>query len=284
MNYTNDHTTGPEVAGLNEDALPSCAGATATWTISSTRTVQNCRFVGTRIVVTAPNVVLRNMVILGNAPYIVEHRSTGLLIENSIVGPKPGAVPTGPQTQPCSASVGDADYTIRKSEIFGCADGLKVRNSVAVWSSYFHDLYKGCGSPGDCTHNDTVQFIEGQTLRSLVFRGNAAYADACTSNRHFQLKNARNATFDIRNNFFYGMSIINIDGTAGGNTGVMNGNIYAGRQDSGPFQAKADGSSMSPSLYTGVGLAGIAISSNRFENGAPVPANGIAAPYRCVAG
>jgi len=56
MNYTNDHTTGPEVAGLNEDALPSCAGATATWTISTTRTVQNCRFVGTRIVVTAPNV------------------------------------------------------------------------------------------------------------------------------------------------------------------------------------------------------------------------------------
>jgi hypothetical protein len=280
--YANDHTTGPEYAGLDEDRLPACAGATAVWTINTTRSIVNCRFVGTTIVVTAPNVRLHNMVILGNSPYIVQHKSTGLVIDNSIIGPRPGAKPIGPQTQPCSASVGDANYTIYRSELFGCADGLKVRRSVAVWSSYFHDLYKGCAGT-DCTHNDTVQFQENDTLVSLTFRGNSAYADPCTSNRHFQLKNARNATFDIRNNFFYGMhGILNIDGTASGNRGVVSGNIYAGRSTSGPFTSKGDGSSMSPGLYTGAGMRGITVSSNRFEDGKAAPTSGVAAPYRCV--
>jgi hypothetical protein len=275
--------TGPSYAGLNEATLPACAGSTANWTISTTRTIQNCKFTGTKINVTAPNVRLKNMVILGNAPYIVQSHSTGLVIENSVVGPKPGASPTGPQGQPCSASVGDAGFTLLRTEILGCADGVKARGNVRLTNSYFHDLARTCAD--GCTHNDSVQFNENATLTSLIVVGNAMYGDPCTSNRHFQLKNARNARFDIRSNFFYGMhGITNIDGTASGNSGQISSNTYAGSANRGPFTSKADNSGMSPGLYTGGGMVGITKSDNRFEDGSLVPTNGVAKPYTCVRG
>lgn len=275
--------TGPSYAGLDETQLPACTGATATWTISTTRTIQNCKFTGTKIDVTAPNVRLKNMVILGNSPYIVQSRSTGLVIENSVVAPKPGASPTGPQGQSCSASVGDQGFTLLRTEIYGCADGVKVRGTVTLTNSYFHDMARTCLD--GCTHNDTVQFNENTTLTALTVVGNAMYGNPCTSNRHFQLKNARNTRFDIRSNFFYGMhGITNIDGTAGGNSGQISSNTYGGSANRGPFTSKADNSSMSPGLYTGAGMSGIARSGNRFEDGTLAPTNGVAAPYQCVSG
>jgi hypothetical protein len=281
--FPDDRTTGPDYAGVNEAFLPPCEGASPSWTISTTRTIEDCAFIGIRIVVEAPDVVLRNMLILGNSPYIVRNKSTGLVVENSIIGPRADAVATGPQGQPCSASLGDKDFALRHSEVFGCADGLKVRNTVEVTGSYFHDLYKGCLA--GCTHNDTVQFIEQLTLDSLTFKGNAAYGDPCTSNRHFQLKGADHARIEIRDNFFYGFhGITNIDYSSGGNRGTITGNVYAGTDTRGPFTSKADGSSMSPGLYTGSGMAGIEVTDNHFEDGSPAPDNGRAAPYRCVRG
>lgn len=277
-------TTGPSFAGLNESRLPACAGATASWTISTTRTIQNCRFIGTRITVTAANVQLKNMVILGNAPYIVHSQSTGLVIENSVVGPKPGASPTGNEGQPCSASVGPLNFTLRRTEVFGCADGVKVRGTVSILDSYIHDMYRGCGDVY-CTHNDSAQYIQYTSLRRLTVLRSAFYGDPCTSNRHFQLKGAANAVFDIRDNFFYGLhGITNIDYTTGGNSGQIANNAYAGTAAQGPFSSKADGSSMSPGLYTGEGMAGITRSGNRFENGVAAPSGGLAKPYRCVRG
>jgi hypothetical protein len=277
-------TTGPSFAGLDESRLPACAGAVASWTISTTRTIQNCKFTGTRITVTAPNVHLKNMVILGNAPYIIHSQSTGLLVENSIVGPKPGASPTGGEGQPCSASIGDRNYTLRRTELFGCADGAKVRGTVGILDSYIHDMYRGCAN-GDCTHNDSVQYIENTSLVRLNVLRSALYGDPCTSNRHFQLKGAAGTAFNISNNFFYGLhGITNIDYTTGGNSGQVAYNTYAGTATQGSFSSKADGSSMSPGLYTGEGMAGITVTGNRFENGALAPTNGVARPYRCVAG
>lgn len=283
MGFAHDHNTGPEVAGLNEDKLPACAGASTKWVISTTRTVQNCRFVGSHIEVTAPNVVLRNLVIWGNAALLVSNRSTGLVIENSIIRARPGSVAVGGSGEPCSAAVGYGNYTLRRVEIAGCADGIKVRGVVQVFSSYFHNTYKGCGSSG-CTHNDTVQKNDNDTLSSLTFRGNAAYLDPCTSNRHFQMKNMRNTAIDIRNNFFYGShGIMNSDGTAGNNRGWISGNTYAGLHTSGPFSSRSDGGGMAPGLYTGPGVD-VDRSGNRFENGVAAPSGGVSKPYRCVTG
>ncbi len=284
--FPNDATTGPSYAGLDEDNLPSC-DAPSDWTISTPgTTIEGCEFIGTTIRVTAANVTLRNMVILGNNTFIVWAPANGnLTVENSVVGPRPGANPIAPQGHPCGAALGYGDFRLIRSEVFGCADGLKAARITTVRDSYIHGLHRSCNpsDPSDCTHNDTVQFPETQSLSALTFTGNTAIGRACTSNRHFQLKNMRDATVHIDGNFFYGFhGVANADGTAGGNSGTISGNTLAGTSTEGPFSSKADGSSMSPGLYTGAGLAGITRSGNVFEDGNPEPATGVAKPYQCT--
>jgi hypothetical protein len=285
--FPHDATTGPEVLGLNEDALPACPGAPAggVWTISRAVTVENCRFVGTSIVTTAGGVTLRGMSIEANAPILVENRSAGrLLVDASVIRPRAGASPTGPQGQWCGANIGYGNYDLRRSELYGCADGLKADRTTTVADSFIHGLRHSCNpsNPADCTHNDTVQFPETGRIDRLTWHRNAAYGPHCTSNRHFQLKNSRNAVYSIRQSFFYGMhGVANIDGTASGNSGVISENTLAGSATSGPFSSKADGSSMSPGLWTGAGMAGISTAGNVFEDGAAVPTGGVARPYRC---
>lgn len=274
-------TTGPEAIGLDEDNLPACTHSRTAWTAGET--VTGCQWTGP-LTVNAPNVTLTGVAVItetGGGP-IIHNRSTGLVITDSLIGPPLPLDGTGSggQAMYCGAAVGYANYTLRNSEVYGCADGLKLGGTVVVEDSYIHGLPRTCGSSG-CTHNDVAQKDDGTGLTAFTFRHNAAYGTACNSHAHFQMKNLTTARLTIEGNFFYGLNkVINSDGSTSGNSGSISGNTLAGGLDSGPFNPGAPGPG-TVSLFTGTGLNGVDRFDNVFEDGTSVPVDGRLTGYQC---
>jgi hypothetical protein len=273
--FPTDATTGPEVAGRNEDGLPP-SGAPARWTITRDGTVVDGVFHHGVIDVKADHVTIRNSVVCGTGTILVRNYGTGLVVENSIVRAERGTVADARTGSPCGAAIAFGDYTLRRSEIAGCNDGLKAVGATEVYDSWFHDNYARRGGP-DGTHNDTVQSVNGPLTR-LVFVGNAAYQDPCTSNRHFQLAPTEPQPpiggLRIERNFFYGINGINLDRGQTVAAGAMTGNMFAGSASRGPFNRL---------LYAGDGMHTLPVSGNRYESGEPADTNP-GRSYQCAAG
>ncbi|MEM8902261.1 MAG: right-handed parallel beta-helix repeat-containing protein, partial [Actinomycetota bacterium] len=66
--------------------------------------------------------------------------------------------------RPCSAGIGFSNFTARRVDISGCADGMKANGNVLVENSHIHDLRKWAG-----THNDGIQSTGGS---NIVIRNN----------------------------------------------------------------------------------------------------------------
>lgn len=276
--FPTDATTGPELNGHDEDRL-KVSGKPSTWTITAANTVVDGVFHHGRIEVSAPGVTIKNSVICGVGALIVRSNSTGLVIENSILAGEKGRSNGSDTGQPCEAAVGYGTYTLLRSEVFGCADGLKVANSVTVRDSYFHDNYANRLGSGAGTHNDTVQQANSP-LNTFNFTGNSAYQDECTSNRHFQMAPTANpggtvGTWRIDGNFFYGIRLINVDRGVRVADGLMRDNVLAGTATRGPFPHP---------LYAGDGMGTITRSGNTYEDGAPANNNYVESSYTCVGG
>lgn len=275
--------TGPESLGLDEHNLPPCSHSRTSWTAGET--VTGCQWSGP-LTINAPNVTLTGVAVItetGGGP-IVHNRSTGLTISDSLIGPPlpHDGTGSGGQNMYCGAGVGYGNYALRNSEVYGCADGLKLGGTVTVEDSYIHGLPRTCGTAG-CTHNDVAQKDDGTDLTALTFRHNAAYGAACLSHAHFQLKNLTTAVLRIEGNFFYGLNkVINSDGATSGNSGSISGNTLAGGRMSGPFNAGTSGPG-TVSLFTGTGLNGVARFDNVFEDGTSVPVDGRLTGYQCQA-
>lgn len=279
--YPTDATTGPEAIGLDEDNLPACPGAPAsgTWTITAPgTTIRACEF-DNPIRVQAANVTLAGMVIRTNAALIVDNRSTGLTIDASVLEPLHPGVPYGNATtgESCSAGVAQGNYTLKASEVSGCADGVKVANTTEIINSYVHGQPKTSGPSGN-THNDSWQKNDNTPLVKLTITGSAFYGFPCTSNRHGQMKNTSGAEVHITGNFFYGLhGIVNDDGTGSAVTGEITDNVLAGTATAGPFTPVVGDVFTLGSHWNGVATGG-----NHFDNGAPLPASGdLAADYTC---
>jgi hypothetical protein len=275
--WPTDATTGPEVAGYNESSLPR-SGVNGMWRITEDGTVIDGKFHHGIIEVQADNVTIRNSVICGVGPHIVLNRGQNLVIENSIIRGERGAGVDDPETgTPCQASVAFGNYTIRRSEITNCNDGVKVANVVEIHDSWFHDMYTNRFGNGAGTHNDTVQMADSAMPR-FIFQGNSAYQDPCTSNRHFQLapidgpKTA--GVMRIVDNFFYGINGFNLDRGLTVADGLISGNTFAGSASRGPFNRL---------LYTGDGMDSVTRSGNVYESDEPANANP-GSSYQCVAG
>lgn len=269
--YANDASTGPEVGGLNEDKLLS-SGRSGKWSITQDGYVINGVYHNGVIEVNANNVIIKNSVICGAGTMIVRNNGQNLTIENSIIRGERGVSINANTGEPCAAGVGYGNYTMRRTEIVGCADGAKLANKVAIYNSFFHDNFRKEG----VTHTDIIQKNDLTLLNSFVYEGNASYGKTCTSNRHFQIEGRADqpamSLLRIKGNFFYGLKGINfLDMKT--TSGEFSGNVFAGSATQGP---------MSPPLYAGGG-AGLNISGNRYESGQPADSN-YAFSYKCTDG
>jgi hypothetical protein len=158
-------------------------------TISTPGTVIDGKTMGC-IRVTAPGVVIRNSRIAcsgGYAVYVGDGTFSGtpLLIEDSEID--------------CRAStgtgIGEADFTLRRSEITGCQNGGDVNQDVVFEDSLIHKLSNAGSDP----HEDGIQFAWGHVENGQIVAGSL------------------NVT--IRHNTIYG---INADGSFGTSAIISN--------------------------------------------------------------
>lgn len=270
--FPHDGTTGPEVAGLNEDKLPP-SGVSGKWTVTEDGAViDSVHHYGT-MVIEADNVTIKNSIICGgnSSPLIIQNSGQNLVVENSIV--RGEWLSDG--TKACTASLGYGNYTLLRSELTACADGVKTSGVIDIRYNWFHDNFTDRGGDGSGTHNDTVQQVNGNSP-SFVFEGNSAYQDPCTSNRHFQMAPSGGAysAFNMRinNNFFYGIMGLNFSREFTAPGGVISNNTFAGSWASGPFNSGL--------LYSGGNVGEIQRTGNEFESGEPANTN--PSNYECA--
>jgi hypothetical protein len=114
------------------------------------------------ITVLANDVVIRKVRITTGDYYPVryfDNGNTGLLVEDSEIIGTSGNVTSG---------VAFANYTARRLNIHGMADGLKADSNVLIEDCWIHDLSNGSGE-----HNDGVQSTGGKgvTIRHNAISG-----------------------------------------------------------------------------------------------------------------
>jgi hypothetical protein len=123
--YPTDATTGPQVGGFSETTMrPS--GVSGKWTISQAGAVINGVYHNGIIEVRANNVTIRNSIICGTGVMLIRNYGTNLVVENSILRGERGTVQNPDTGTPCQAAIGYGNYTIRRSELTYCNDGVKA--------------------------------------------------------------------------------------------------------------------------------------------------------------
>ena len=274
--FPTDASTGPEVDGYDETFM-SPSGHDGGWTIDEDGAVIDGVFHNGVVTVAGDNVTIRNSIICGSGNHIVMSDGNGLTIENSVIRGQRGEVQDPSNGAPCQSAVAYGDFTIRTSEITGCIDGVKASGTTEIYDSFFHDAYANRFGDGAGTHNDTVQSV-GSPMPRLIFEGNAAYQDPCTSNRHFQLapleQQPPTDLMRVDGNFFYGMKGFNLDRGFAVVDGIIQGNTFAGSATVGPF---------SDPMYSGDGLASIRRVGNVYEGSGSADGN-MPTNYQCTPG
>ena len=149
---------GPETTGHGE--LSTASGSLR---ITEPGSVVDGYDVTGTVVVEADDVTIRNTRIetAGTYGIVADEDVTGLLVEDvTIEGTGVG----------CSAGIApDGSWTLRRSDISGCIDGIKVRSDQVVEANWVHDLRTGKLEDGNWAHNDGIQSTSGA---DVVIRGN----------------------------------------------------------------------------------------------------------------
>ena len=107
-------------------------------TISTAGTVINGRDITGQVVVNAPNVTIRNSRIRSNAMLAdrqQQHRAGG-------GGQRDRQPARGSGQNNCHVGIGNSNFTVRRTEITGCENGLDIERpgNVTLDDSYVHDL------------------------------------------------------------------------------------------------------------------------------------------------
>ncbi|MEO1060903.1 MAG: hypothetical protein AAFZ07_05755 [Actinomycetota bacterium] len=143
-------------AGVGSVGVTNAGALQRSGSVSVTRdgaVVENLDINGS-ITVRANNVTIRNVRVRGNSSHLIRNEGQNLVIEDTtLIGERP-----------CSAGIGFSNFTARRVDISGCADGMKANGNVLVENSYIHDLRKWSG-----THNDGIQSTGGS---NIVIRNN----------------------------------------------------------------------------------------------------------------
>ena len=122
--------------------------STGNITVSTAGAVIQNRRINGCVTVNAANVTIRNSIIECNGGSVVWSGSTGLVIEDSIIecGHRPGTTAVTPR-----------NYTLRRSELFGCENIAWASSNVLIEDSYLHDPICATCWPSPIPHTDSVQ-------------------------------------------------------------------------------------------------------------------------------
>ncbi len=150
--------------GPGNTGVPAGAKLTASGSIKVTQdgaVVELLDIKGT-ITVLANNVTIRKVRITTGDYYPIryfDNDNTGLVVEDSEIIGTSGDV---------TSAIAFANYTARRLNIHGSADGLKADANVLIEGCWIHDLSNGQGE-----HNDCVQSTGGKgvTIRHSVLQG-----------------------------------------------------------------------------------------------------------------
>ena len=160
------------------------------------------------VVVNAPNVTIRNTRITSNAFTVIQNNSYGLVVEDSEIINNPGV------GNNCHVGIGDANFTIRTTEITGCENAINLDSpgNVNIEDNYFHDLDTVGPSYvfGNDPHTDGIQAGEGAA--NVIIRHN--YIDPVGSTvgvggtsaiiMYTLLTGTANSNFWVENNYLDG--------------------------------------------------------------------------------
>ena len=139
--------------------------STGNITISTPGTVIQNRKINGCVTVNVPNVTIRNSEINCDGRSAIWSGSTGLLVEDTEIecGHKPGQTGLTPQ-----------NYTVRRSELFGCENIIWAERNVVIEDSYIHDPIPCCiWAPRPIPHTDSIQLPSGAV--NIRVRNNRIY-------------------------------------------------------------------------------------------------------------
>lgn len=167
--------------------------------------IQNLNINGS-ITVRANNVTIRNVRITSGDYYPISYSGsyTGLVVEDSeMIGTASGVTSFGP----------DANYTARRVETTGGADGFKANSNVVIEDSYIHNLWET-----ETSHNDGTQAYGGSnvTIRHNTYKLSGTNAEVLQFN-------ATNTNWTIENNLLDGGGWVF-------NAGSLNGSVIRGNR------------------------------------------------------
>jgi hypothetical protein len=129
--------------------------STGSFTVTVPGTVIQNRKINGCILIEANNVTIRNSEINCDGIAGVWNRGTtysGLLVEDSEIecGHKPE-----------QTGISNTNYTIRRSELFGCENILWAQRNVVIEDNYIHDTIPCCIWPEPKPHTDAIQIPSG---------------------------------------------------------------------------------------------------------------------------
>lgn len=168
------------------------------------------------VAVKAPGVVIRRSRIRCDSYYPVEVFSgADLLIEDS-------EIDGSPSRGIATSGIGFTNYTARRVNIHGTADGLKADSDVVIEDSWIHDLWLG---PDD--HADGVQSTGGGRVtlrRNFIDIRDHGQGHGGDPNSAVQVGTewASNSDWTIKGNWFYGGGwIVHVDAGQGGRNKIV---------------------------------------------------------------
>ena len=140
----------------NTGPTGSLTESTGNITVSTPGRVIENRKINGCITIRADNVTIRNVEIHCDDYGIfnvVSQGNTGLLVEDTLIecGHQPG-----------DAGITEGNYTIRRSELFGCENIIWAERNVVIEDNYIHDPIPCCvWAPRPIPHTDSIQLPSG---------------------------------------------------------------------------------------------------------------------------
>jgi pectate lyase len=136
----------------NTGPTGSLTESTGNITVSTPGTVIANRKINGCITIRASNVTIRNSEINCNGfAGIYNNRTlghTGLLVEDTEIecGHKPG-----------QTGISNSNFTVRRTELFGCENIIWAERNVVIEDNYLHDPIPCCSWPEPKPHTDSIQ-------------------------------------------------------------------------------------------------------------------------------